>query len=196
MASQKGEEDIHIPVFALDNPLRKLLDNQNKYSKFVKPGQVVADLGCGPGFFTLPLAEKIGPDGRVYAVDSDLHPIRAVERKARKKKLGNIDTHQTSAADLSFIRDASVDFVLADGLLCTMASREINMAVDEIKRILKPEGIAYLVTGRESMSHVDDQAWEVILTEFILLDRNREPYRGDRWALVAKKTQGLPQTRE
>jgi len=30
---------------------------------------VVADLGCGPGYYTLPLAESVGPEGRVYAVD-------------------------------------------------------------------------------------------------------------------------------
>ena len=35
----------------------------------VDKGKTVADLGCGPGFFTLPLAELVGPTGQVYAVD-------------------------------------------------------------------------------------------------------------------------------
>jgi predicted RNA methylase len=43
---------------------------------------VVADLGCGLGYFTLALAEFVGPEGRVYAVDSDGKAIRALEKKA------------------------------------------------------------------------------------------------------------------
>ncbi len=187
MAPQKDKNDMRIPVFALDNPLRRLLDDPRKYCKYVRPGQVVADLGCGPGFFTIPLAETVGPGGRVYAVDSDIRPIRAVERKARKKSLGNIETHHTSAGNLSFIGDASVDFVLADGLLCTMAPREHIQAVHEIKRILKAGGSAFLVTGRGSMSYVDDGEWEDILAEFKVVERNVAPYRGDRWSFVAKK---------
>ncbi len=187
MSPQQDTHDMHIPVFALDNPLRKLLDDQQKYCKYVKPGQVVADLGCGPGFFTIPLADAIRPGGHVYAVDSDSRPIQVVERKARRKKLDNIEAHHTSAAELSFILDASVDFVLADGLLCTMASNEHRQALSEILRILKPDGTAFLVTGRSSMSHVDDQEWEEILGEFRVIDRNNQPYRGDRWALVVKK---------
>jgi ubiquinone/menaquinone biosynthesis C-methylase UbiE len=35
----------------------------------LQPGQAVLDLGCGPGFWTLPLAEIVGPSGRVWALD-------------------------------------------------------------------------------------------------------------------------------
>lgn len=37
----------------------------------IEKGMTVADLGCGPGFFTLPIARKIGPEGLVYAIDRD-----------------------------------------------------------------------------------------------------------------------------
>ncbi len=187
MAPQKNQGDMHIPVFALDNPLRRLFDDPDKYCKYVKPGQVVADLGCGPGFFAIPLAQTVGPAGRVYAVDSDIHPIRVVERKARKCALDNIETHHTSAGNLNFIPDASVNFVLADGLLCTMATNQHTLAVNEIIRILKDGGTAYLVTGRSSASHVDDQEWEAILAKFRVIERNCAPYRGDRWAFVGKQ---------
>ncbi len=188
MPTEKDKGDMHIPVFALDNPLRRLLDHADKYCKYISAGQVVADLGCGPGFFTIPLAQKVGPNGRVYAVDSDVKPIRVVERKAQKKNLNNILARHTSASNLSFIENESVDFILADGLLCTMASREHVQAVNEMKRIMKSEGKAYLLTGRGSMSHVDDQEWEMILNEFSVIERNMQPYEGDRWALVRKKT--------
>ena len=35
----------------------------------LKPGEVVADIGAGSGYFTFPLARKVGPTGKVYAVD-------------------------------------------------------------------------------------------------------------------------------
>ena len=38
----------------------------------VKQGMKVADIGCGPGFFTIPLARAVGQRGAVYAVDSEL----------------------------------------------------------------------------------------------------------------------------
>ena len=35
----------------------------------LRPGQAALDLGCGPGFWTLPLAEIVGPTGKVWALD-------------------------------------------------------------------------------------------------------------------------------
>ncbi len=35
----------------------------------LQPGQAVLDLGCGPGFWTLPLADIVGPTGKVWALD-------------------------------------------------------------------------------------------------------------------------------
>jgi ubiquinone/menaquinone biosynthesis C-methylase UbiE len=121
MSPQNSKKDKHFPVFALDNSLRKLFDNPKKHCCNVKPDQVVADLGCGPGFYTIDLAGSVGPSGRVYAVDSDEKAIRSVERKAVRRKYNNIETHITSAGNLSFIEKGLVDFVLAEGLLCSMA---------------------------------------------------------------------------
>ncbi|UCB42762.1 MAG: class I SAM-dependent methyltransferase, partial [Dehalococcoidales bacterium] len=83
----------------------------------VKKGQVVAELGCGSGYYTLPLAELTGPEGKVYAVDFNKKSIRALEKKVEKGGYRNIESHASSAADLSFIKDRSVDFVFANTLL-------------------------------------------------------------------------------
>jgi ubiquinone/menaquinone biosynthesis C-methylase UbiE len=187
MGSRKGNKDLHVPGFTLDNPIRRLFEKPRMYCERVNRGQVVADLGCGPGYFTIPLAETVGESGRVYAVDSDIKQIQAVERKARRRKLGNIQAHHTSAAELGFIPDASVDFVLANGLLCSMARNAHAQTVSEIKRILKVGGIVHFVAGRGSTwSYVDDDEWETILAEFKVMDRNYAPYKGDYWAWVVK----------
>ena len=111
----------HIPwniSLSILGPFRKLFEPSRRLIEpYVKKGQVVADLGCGPGYYTLPLAECVGPEGKVYAVDLDKKCIRALEKKAAKSGYLNIEAHASSASDLSFIKDSSVDFILANGLL-------------------------------------------------------------------------------
>ncbi|UCG93304.1 MAG: class I SAM-dependent methyltransferase [candidate division WOR-3 bacterium] len=187
MAPSEDKRDKHFPVFALDNPLRRLFGSPRKYCSYVKQEQIVADLGCGPGFYTFALAKSVGPQGRIYAVDSDEKAIRTVKRKAAKRQCDNVEAHASSAADLSFIEDDSVDFVLADGLLCSVAPQDHESAVREIKRILKPDGKAFLSVAKGRMSYVDKAEWEGILEGFKVELRNYESFFEDRWALVSKK---------
>jgi ubiquinone/menaquinone biosynthesis C-methylase UbiE len=189
MAADEVKKDKHFPLFANDNPIRRLFSSPRKYCHYAKPDQIVADLGCGPGYYTLPLAESVGSKGRVYAVDSDEKAVRAVERKAARRGYHNIEAHLTSAADLGFIADKSVDFVLADGLLCSMAPQGHQSTVKEIKRVLKLQGKAFLSAGRGRMSYVDDAEWEEILEGFEVEQRNFEGRFDDHWALVSKKAQ-------
>ena len=100
------------------NPLRRLFEPPHRLIRpYAKKGQVVADLGCGSGYYTLPLAELVGPEGKVYAVDLGKQSIRTLEKRADKGGYGNIEAHASSASDVSFIEDRSVDFVFANGLL-------------------------------------------------------------------------------
>ena len=187
MMAPEDKKDKHFPVFALDNPFRRLFSNPRKYCPYVRQNQTVADLGCGPGYFAFALAESVGLRGKVYAVDSDERAIRAVEKKAAKRGGHNVEAHAASAANIDFIHDQSVDFVLADGLLCSMAPQDHESAVGEIKRILKPDGKAFLKTARGSMSYVDDAEWEAILGEYQVEERNQASLFKDRWALVSKR---------
>ncbi len=186
-AAQKTKKDLHFPTIGFDNFIRKLYEPPHKFDVYVAKGQVVADLGCGPGYFTIPLAECVGPEGRVYAVDSYPKAIQAAEKKILKRGLRNIELHTCSAANLSFIPGGTVDFVLANGLLCCVAPDDREATVSEMKRILKPDGKAYLVAGRGFTSYMDDAAWEEILAGFSVEGRNNPPYKGDYWAQVALK---------
>jgi ubiquinone/menaquinone biosynthesis C-methylase UbiE len=167
------------------NPIRRLFENPQRHIEpYVTKGQVVADLGCDTGYYTLALSECVGPEGRVYAVDFNENAIRALEEKADKRGYQNIEAHASSAADLSFIEDGSVDFVLANGLLCSMSDRG-QSAVSEIRRILKPRGQAYLSLGAPPpLGFVGRAEWEKILEDF------RVKRRGgllQKWAVVSTK---------
>jgi SAM-dependent methyltransferase len=103
---------------AILDPIRRLFEPpQRLIGPCVKKGQVVADLGCGSGYYTFALAEIVGTTGKVYAVDLDKKCVQALEKKACKVGYHNIEAHASSAADLSFINSRSVDFILANGLL-------------------------------------------------------------------------------
>jgi ubiquinone/menaquinone biosynthesis C-methylase UbiE len=179
VAVKEEKQDKHFPVWGLDNFIRRLTDNPKKHCSYATKGQVVADLGCGPGYYALPLAESVGPEGKVYAVDSDEKAIRALEKKANKHGYHNIEAHATSASDLSYIKDGSVDFILADGLLCSMAPRYRESAVNEMKRILKPTGRAYLSASLGLWTNIGRADWEKILEGF------RIERRGKGWAVVS-----------
>lgn len=124
MSQGKEKSDKHFPTVAHDNPFRKLINPPGKlFRNYIESDQVVADLGCGPGYYSLPMAECVGSRGKVYAVDSDERCIRALRKKRKKLHRHNIDARISSAHDLSFIRSRSVDYVLANGLLSSMAPK-------------------------------------------------------------------------
>lgn len=56
----------------------------------LQPGQTVCDMGCGNGFYTLQIAERVGPTGRVYAVDIQPEMLHMLGERAREAKLKNI----------------------------------------------------------------------------------------------------------
>ncbi|MDG7008280.1 MAG: class I SAM-dependent methyltransferase [Nitrososphaerota archaeon] len=182
--------DRRIPVFVTDNVLRRLLSPPERLvEKYVEQGQVVGDLGSGPGFYSLPMAERVGKSGKVYAVDFDPRAIEALKARAERRGLdGTVEPHACSAAEIDFIPSGSVDFILANGLLCCMVDHA--GAVREMKRVLKPQGRAHLTVSktvrRKDSRAVTKEEWEKILGEFEVLERGEG--LANRWAYVSLKT--------
>ena len=56
----------------------------------IEPGQKVCDLGCGNGFYTFELARRVGPEGRVYAVDIQPEMLRMLAERGAQEGLRNI----------------------------------------------------------------------------------------------------------
>jgi ubiquinone/menaquinone biosynthesis C-methylase UbiE len=163
-------KDRHLPTFVMDNFVRRRFSPpKKKVSKFLSAGSVVADVGCGPGYFTIPMAELVGLAGKVYAADSDPKSIKVLRAKSDARGFENIiEAHTTSAANLGAIPDQSVDFVFANAVLCCMVDHA--GAVAEIKRILKPQGLAYLsvtkVFRKKDPKAVTREEWGRILEGF------------------------------
>src|SRR5260370_30660709 len=66
----------------------------------LKPGDTLADIGCGPGFFTLPAAEIVGVDGHVLAADIQADMLSAVKARVSERGLTNVRVAQASGTEV------------------------------------------------------------------------------------------------
>jgi ubiquinone/menaquinone biosynthesis C-methylase UbiE len=88
-------------IAMLENPGR---DAYQKPAEVVaalslKPGEVIADVGSGSGYFTLRVAAQVGPQGRVYGVDIDPEMVRHLSRRVRDAGLRNVHAILADPAD-------------------------------------------------------------------------------------------------
>ena len=132
-------------VFAgsLDNVVRRWLQNPRRFLKpYVREGVRAIDFGCGPGFFTIPLAELVGASGRVTAID--LQPEMLEKLREQLSATGFLDRVRIVQGDTSCLRDAGpVDFVLAFYVLHEIPDRETFFG--EVRKILSTGGSILVV---------------------------------------------------
>ena len=138
----------------LSTPLRRLVTDPRRILRgLVHPGDTVVDLGCGPGFFTLPLAEMAGETGRVVAVDLQSAMLERLSTRAvRQGLLGRIDLHECRADTLDLAAEA--DFVLAFWMVHEVPDSARFLA--EVRGLLKQKARFLIVEPR---GHVDAAAF-------------------------------------
>jgi len=77
----------------------------------LKAGEVVADVGAGSGYFTFPLAEQVGPSGKVYAVDIQPEMLALIRKRMRERKVNNVIPVKGTETDPKIPAEA-VDLIL------------------------------------------------------------------------------------
>lgn len=100
----------------LDDPARDAYQKPHEVitALKLKPGEVVADIGAGSGYFTFRLARHVGDTGRVYAVDVSPDMIVHLNRRVRDLQLKNV-VSILAAPDDPLLADASIDrFFICD----------------------------------------------------------------------------------
>ena len=98
-----------------------------------RPGETALDLACGPGTLTLPLAEAVGPDGRVVAVDLAQGMLDLLAETAPP----NVETRLMDIEALDF-PDASFDVVTCGHGYQFVT--DLDRALREARRVLRPGG--------------------------------------------------------
>lgn len=106
----------------------------------VQPGQSVLDIGCGTGDLTLAARERAGAAGRVTGVDFAEPMIEIARAKARRAGAEGVSFRTGSAGALPF-EDGEFDAVISAFALRSLAGIRAA-AVAEIRRVLKPDGLA------------------------------------------------------
>ena len=102
-----------------------------------KDGEVVLEIGPGTGYYTLDMAEWVGPEGRVEIFDLQQEFLDHTMRRAGERGLGNVFPTQGDATALPY-EDASMDAVVLNAVLGEIP--EPTAALAEVRRVLKPTG--------------------------------------------------------
>jgi len=106
----------------------------------LQPGRKVADVGAGVGFLSYLLADRVGPDGAVYAVDVDATVLDFLEASASQDGLGQIHTVLSKPADIS-LEPASVDEIYLLGTLHCLSDEIWRDFLARCHRALRPGGL-------------------------------------------------------
>jgi SAM-dependent methyltransferase len=103
----------------------------------LKPGETVCDMGCGNGFYTLLMAGRVGPTGRVYAVDVQGEMLHLLAERAKEAGLKNIKPVLGTLIDPK-LPDATLDLILLVDVYHEFSHPEEMLAA--MRKALKPHG--------------------------------------------------------
>ncbi len=124
--------------FTIDPPFRRLLHDPEKIvGPYVKAGMTVVDVGCGVGWFSIPMARMVGDQGTVIAVDLQPQMLDMLRRRAEKAGVSaRIETRPCAQDKLGI--DARADFVLVFAMLHEVP--DPDRFLGEVRDCLKPGG--------------------------------------------------------
>jgi 2-polyprenyl-3-methyl-5-hydroxy-6-metoxy-1,4-benzoquinol methylase len=147
--------------YLLASPLRKLMEPPRKLlGPFVEPGMTVLEPGCGFGYFSLPLARMVGPEGRVLSVDVEPRAVAKLERRARKAGLADrIVARSCQARDLG-LADLAGQVDLVTVIHAMHELEDLPGFLAQVATLLKPGGRMLVV---EPAGHVSADQFAVQL---------------------------------
>lgn len=135
---------------AFSNPRRELWEKSHRIFDFlkIKPGDKVADVGSGSGFYTFKFAEKVGDKGKVFALDLADDQLENLRRGAEKLGLSNIETI-VSREDDATLPANSIDVAYLCSLYHATYVHSMEYVKDRfmasLRKALKPNGRLVIV---------------------------------------------------
>ena len=140
---------------SLDGRMRRWVQNPQKIlGPYIEEGMTVLDVGCGPGFFSIDMAQMVGNSGRVIASDLQEGMLQKVRDKIEGTELERrITLHKSEESKIGV--SMQVDFVLLFYMVHEIPNKKEFFS--EIGTILKPNGQVLMV---EPPFHVSKSAFE------------------------------------
>ena len=148
--------------YLLASPVRKLLQNPKKLlSPYIEEGMTALDVGCAMGFFSLPMARMVGPNGKVICVDMQEKMLESLEKRARKAGLSErIETRLCQPDSLGLNNlEGRIDFVLASAVVHEVP--DASAFFSEIGEAMKPGGTVLVA---EPSGRVSEEDFEVTIS--------------------------------
>jgi ubiquinone/menaquinone biosynthesis C-methylase UbiE len=132
----------------LDRPERIEEEQPDKALDVLKiqPGSVVADIGAGSGYFTTRLAGRVGPTGRVYAVDIQPEMLRLLGLRLKADNLTNVTLVQGQIDDPR-LSPATLDLELMVDVYHEFSAPQTMLR--HLREALKPNGRLVLLEYRK-----------------------------------------------
>jgi arsenite methyltransferase len=115
----------------------------------IRPGEKIADLGAGGGYFTFKLAAAAGPTGKVYAVDVDHEMVELINNQAQKDSVKNVETILAKIDDPLLPKDG-VDLIFTSNTYHHFDDRIAYFS--KLRKYLTP-------SGRLAIIDFDRRAW-------------------------------------
>jgi arsenite methyltransferase len=113
------------------------------------PGEIVADLGSGGGYFTFKLARAVAPSGKVYAVDIDKDLIELIDKRLKEQSGNDVETILATPTD-PLLPKTGVDLIFTVNTYHHIADRVAYFA--NARKYLRPG-------GRIAIIDLDRRAW-------------------------------------
>ncbi len=147
--------------YVLASPLRRLVEDPDEaLARLVKPGDHLIEVGPAMGFFTLPLARRVGPSGQVVCVELASGMIQRLQQRVDRARLTDRVTIRQCRTESLAIDDLQGS---ADGALLMNVLHELSdppTAITELHAALAPGGFLLLV---EPAGHCSKALWNAEL---------------------------------
>ncbi len=144
--------------YLLLSPFRKLFQNPNNILKpFLEPGFTALDFGSAMGYFSIPMAKLVQPEGKVICIDIQEKMLNVLLKRAKKASVDKfietcIATQKSAELEKYY---NSVDFVLAFAVAHEVPDQ--NYLFKELSNVLKPGG---KLLFSEPSSHVSESDFQ------------------------------------
>ena len=112
----------------------------------ISKDMTVVDIGCGTGFFTLPLAGIVGLGGKVFAADISREMLNEVRKRIKKDKLKNVKVLLSEENKIP-INSKKVDYCLLSSVAHELENK--TLFFKELKRILRKEGMVGIIEWKK-----------------------------------------------
>ena len=163
-------------IGALEDPKRDAYQKPHEvvHALGLKPGEIIADIGAGSGYFTFHLARHVGDKGKVYAVDVSPEMILHINRRTREQKANNVVALLADPDD-PLLPDRSVNRFFFSDSWHHIDNQTKYLAL--MKRMLKPGGEIVMIDFHKKELPVGPPLQMKIAREDLIKQLDNNGYR-------------------